>query len=394
MKTTTSILVKITAILFALINTVYAASIYSITNGNWTTGTAWSITYGGATCNCTPTKSDNIYIYNNITLDKDLIGGSQGLTAILTVNPGASLNGGSTYSLELRSGSTFTVHGSLTVKDLTFNSGAAVLLQTTGTMTANGIFTNKMSSNNVTLNGAMTVNGTFANNNSGVIAGSGNILINAGPATNGTSATIFGNSTANPCGSFPCILGPGALPIELIAFAASRTDDGVDIEWSTASETNNDYFTIERTADPTTWDQVATVKGAGNSGHLLYYKYTDDDPIMTDCFYRLRQTDYDGNYQIFNPVAVSGVDSFRLHLYPNPASGNRVSINLSEDDMNSAIVKVYDMTGAEVRTTLDTDLDNSVMNIEIDSDAVESARMFYVTVIIGDKMLREKLVID
>ncbi len=52
------------------------------------------------------------------------------------------------------------------------------------------------------------------------------------------------------------------------------------------------------------------------------------------------------------------------------------------------------MTGAEVRTTLDTDLDNSVMNIEIDSDAVESARMFYVTVIIGDKMLREKLVID
>src|SRR5436853_3743307 len=103
MKNTISLLVKTTVILFALLNTVKGADKYSIGSGNWNSGTTWSNTYNGASCNCTPLKSDNIYIYHNITLDKNLTGGSQGLTAILTINSGASLNGGSTYSLEIRS---------------------------------------------------------------------------------------------------------------------------------------------------------------------------------------------------------------------------------------------------------------------------------------------------
>jgi hypothetical protein len=81
-------------------------------------------------------------------------------------------------------------------------------------------------------------------------------------------------------------------------------------------------------------------------------------------------------------------------LYPNPATENKVSIGLNEDDMNTAIIKVYDMTGSEVKTNLSADANRSVMNIEIDHDAVKSARMFYVTVICGDKVLREKLVIN
>jgi len=394
MKTITSILVKITAIVFALVNTAYAANKYSIANGNWTTGTTWSNTYGGATCNCTPSKSDDIYIWNNVTLDKNLIGGGQGLTSILTINAGASLYGGSTYSLEMRSGSTLTVHGSLTVLNLTYNSGSAILLQSTGTITVNGTFNNKLSSNDVTINGAKTVNGTFTNNNNGVIAGTGNILINTGPATNGTSATIFGLSAASPCASFPCVLGPGPLPIELITFAATRTDYGVEIKWSTATETNNDYFTIECTTDPTVWEEVTRVKGAGNSGHEVYYKYFDSNPIMNDCFYRLRQTDFDGTEKIFDPISVDGGDDFRIRMYPNPASGNKVSIAMSEKDMSTASIKVYDMTGSEVKTKLEADRYGSVMNIEIDSDAVKSARMFYVTVISGDKVMREKLVIN
>src|SRR5262245_23627336 len=105
MKSITSILIKIIAVLFTLINTAMAANKFSIANGNWNTGTTWSNTLGGATCNCTPAKSDNIYISTNVTLNADLTGGGNGLTAIVTVNAGASLNGASTYSLELRSGS-------------------------------------------------------------------------------------------------------------------------------------------------------------------------------------------------------------------------------------------------------------------------------------------------
>src|SRR5689334_2338867 len=133
MKNTVSILVKISIIMLSLVSTVKAVDKYSIANGNWNTGTTWSNTYNGASCNCTPSKSDNIYIYHNVTLDKNLTGGSQGLTAILTINSGASLNGGSTYSLEMRAGSTLTVNGSLTVGDLTYNSGSAILISGTAT---------------------------------------------------------------------------------------------------------------------------------------------------------------------------------------------------------------------------------------------------------------------
>ncbi len=394
MKTTVHILVKITAILFALLTTANAADKYSITNGNWNTGTTWSNTYNGASCNCTPLKSDNIYIYHNVTLDKNLTGGAQGLTAILTINLGASLNGGNTYGLEMRSGSTLTVNGSLTVNDLTYNSGSAILLQTAGAIIINGTFTNKMNSNNVTINGTKTINGAFANNNSGIITGTGNIYITNGPASNGSSANAMGNGAASPCSSFPCILGPGALPIKLIAFDASRSGYSVEIKWATASETNNDYFTIESTTDPTACKEVTTVKGAGNSGHELYYRYTDNSPVRTDCFYRLRQTDFDGNYQIFDPVFVDGIDDYRLRLYPNPTSDNTVSIDLGKNDIHNTIIKVYDMTGSEIKTKLEADQNNSVMNVEIDSDAIKCARMFYVTVISGDKVLREKLVIN
>lgn len=394
MKTIVSILVKIIAIIFAFINTAGAADKYSIANGNWTTGTTWSNSLGGATCNCTPTKSDNIYIYNNVTLDKDLTGGAQGHTAILTINTGASLNGGSTYSLELRSGSTFTVHGSLTVKDLTFNSGSNILIQAGAIVTVNGTFFNKTSSNNVTINGSMTVNGTFTNNGSAVIAGTGNILINNGPATNGASATIFGNSAANPCSSFPCNLGSAALPIELTAFEASRTPDAVEIKWATATETNSDYFTIEHTTDPTVWEEVATVKGAGSSSHELHYKYTDSKPIKTGCFYRLRQTDFDGNSQSFAPVFLDGINDAEIRIYPNPATDNKVSISLDKDEIGTAVIKVYDMTGTEIKTVFEADPGNSVINIAVDPNATKSARMFYVTVISGDKVLREKLLIN
>jgi hypothetical protein len=393
MRITASLLLKIFAILFALINTVKAANKYSITNGNWTAGSTWSNTLGGATCNCTPTKADDIYISNNVTLDKDLTGGSQGHTAVLTINAGASLSGGSIYSLELRSGSTFTVHGSLTVKDLTLNGGSNVLFQSGSAVTANGTFINKAGSNNVTVNGTVTVGGTFTNNASGIIAGAGTIYITAGPATNGGSATIFGISAAAPCSSFPCTL-PIPLPIELISFGAWRNGYYVEIKWATATETNNDYFTVERSSDLIEWKEATKIKGAGNSVSEQQYTCKDENPVMTDCYYRLRQTDFDSHEQSFDAVFVAGIDDYRLRLYPNPTSDNKISVNLLQNDMPTAVIKVYDVAGSEVKAKLSPDWSESVMHIEIDSDAMKSARMFYVTVTSGNKVMREKLVIN
>ena len=388
------ILSKAILILLVFFNTSKAVDRYSITNGSWNTGTTWSNTFNGASCNCTPSKSDNIYIYHNVTLDKNLTGGSQGLTAILTVNSGASLDGGGAYSLEMRTGSTLTINGALVINDLTYDNGSAILIQSLATVTVNGSFTNKMNSNNVTINGTKTVNGAFTNNNNGVINGTGNIYITNGPATNGTSANVMGNNASNPCASFPCVLGAVPLPIELTAFSALRKSYGVEIQWTTATEINNDYFTIERSSHLSAWEEVTTLRGAGNSSHELNYKHVDDNPLNTDCFYRLRQTDYDGKYHVFNPISVDGAGTSSLKLYPNPAPGNKVTINLGADDVNKAIIKVYNMTGSEVNTRLISNGDNSVVNIEIDNNAIRAQKMFYVTVISSSGVMREKLVIN
>jgi hypothetical protein len=384
---------KIYAILFTLVNTVNAADRYSIANGNWNTGTTWSNTLNGTTCNCTPVKSDNIYVNHNVTLDKNLTGGGQGLTGILSIGSGANLNGGGTYSIEIRTGGWLTVSGSLTVSSLTYYSSTVVLINSGAMVTVNAGFTNRMGSNNVTINGTATVNGTFDNQSSGVILGTGSIGITNGPVTNGSAATIFGISSANPCSSFPCTL-PVPLPIELMAFDASRNGRSVEVKWATATETNNDYFTVERSRDLLSWVEVAKVKGAGNSTHILHYTCNDTEPVMTDCYYRLRQTDFDGSHQFFDPVFVEGMDDYVLRLYPNPSSDNKVTVSLQPNDMHTAVIKVYDMTGSEVKAKLSPDWSQSVIYIEIDADAVKSARMFYVTMISGDRVLREKLVIN
>lgn len=86
------------------------------------------------------------------------------------------------------------------------------------------------------------------------------------------------------------------LPVELISFNAVCNNDAVKLNWVTASETNNDYFTIERSADGITWNILAIIPGAGNSNTSNYYTADDSHPMADHNFYRLKQTDYNGQY--------------------------------------------------------------------------------------------------
>lgn len=95
------------------------------------------------------------------------------------------------------------------------------------------------------------------------------------------------------------------LPIELMSFSAKCNDNKVNLNWVTASETNNDYFTIERSKNAQNWEYVNNVIGAGNSNKPTNYSIDDDQPIEGSSFYRLKQTDYDGEftYSEITPVA-------------------------------------------------------------------------------------------
>jgi len=131
------------------------------------------------------------------------------------------------------------------------------------------------------------------------------------------------------------------LPIELISFEGERRDKNVDLKWITATELNNDYFTLERSKDALNFDEIGRVAGAGNSHAQLNYSFTDDKPFDGVSYYRLKQTDFDGKYKYSNTVAINIKDVEILNFYPNPTTSQSNVIVNSPEEMNVSFVVTF-----------------------------------------------------
>ena len=123
------------------------------------------------------------------------------------------------------------------------------------------------------------------------------------------------------------------LPVTLLKFTAAINNSWVDVNWNTASEINNDFFTVEKTRDLVHYETVAIVKGAGNSNQMVQYAVQDKKPYSGISYYRLKQTDFNKKESYSQLVAVTTTESKTLDIiaYPNPTEGDiNVSINGAE----------------------------------------------------------------
>ena len=96
-----------------------------------------------------------------------------------------------------------------------------------------------------------------------------------------------------------------ALPIVLVSFEGEVIGNYVKLDWIVASQLNNDYYTIEKSSDAYNWEELAILPGAGNSNQEMSYTTYDESPIIGHNYYRLTQTDYDGQFETFRPIAVT-----------------------------------------------------------------------------------------
>jgi hypothetical protein len=131
--------------------------------------------------------------------------------------------------------------------------------------------------------------------------------INVSPTVTTTYfARNFNNGAwSTACAFIEIIVDDCTLPIELVSFEAKPTIyNTVDLTWVTASELNNDFFTIERSIDGLNWEIVDTLSGAGTTNQENNYKLTDKRPHFGLSYYRLKQTDFDGTTEIFYPKSV------------------------------------------------------------------------------------------
>ncbi|MEI7594464.1 MAG: choice-of-anchor J domain-containing protein [Bacteroidota bacterium] len=101
-----------------------------------------------------------------------------------------------------------------------------------------------------------------------------------------------------------------SLPVELVSFESECSNDFTVLNWSTASETNNNYFAVERSLDMLNYTELSKINGAGNYNGILNYSYTDFDIINQIKYYRIKQVDFDGGFEYFKPItSICGIGS-------------------------------------------------------------------------------------
>lgn len=109
--------------------------------------------------------------------------------------------------------------------------------------------------------------------------------------------------------SYVTITVVNGLPIELLYFNVVGNKNKNTLFWSTASESNNDYFNIEKTKNGNDWISIVMMDGAGNSSTQLYYSFSDENVESVINYYRLKQTDFDGKFKYSDIISVDNRDS-------------------------------------------------------------------------------------
>lgn len=141
------------------------------------------------------------------------------------------------------------------------------------------------------------------------------------------------------------------LPIKLGNFNLHCLDGGIEVDWTSVSETNNDHFIIERSSNGLDYISVGKVDGAGNSNIPLHYTWIDTNPVRGIAYYRLKQIDYNGDNETFTAQSIyckELVNPFRV--YPNPAFDIiHIEFTSNETNLNSRI-ELVDISGRIIYT--------------------------------------------
>jgi hypothetical protein len=158
----------------------------------------------------------------------------------------------------------------------------------------------------------------------------------------------------------------GSLPVELLYFHAQPVNDAVNVDWETASESGNDYFTVERSSDGFSFESLTQVGGSGTTHETQVYTFSDLQPLQGVSYYRLKQTDFDGEERYSATVPVEyKEESSALSLYPNPSRGDLLFVGFDAPDDAEVRLTLYDDKGGARYTTTFMGRGNVIYSIEL-----------------------------
>ncbi len=272
----------------------YAATCTAVT-GNWEAPGTWS-------CGRLPTCGDVVVIPAGVTVT---ITSQLDYTALCAGPMEIDIFG----TLHFQNG-----------KRLTLNCGSIIFVQSGGSVTGGG---GGGSSNLIDICGATAWT-----------SGSGNV---SGPA----SITAA---------------GVGGLPIELLYFTVFANKTHIDLSWASATETNNNFYSIERSQDGIVFNEIQKINTKalkGTSLLKLEYEYSDTKPLSGTSYYRLRQTDFNGKNEVFNIASANFLPDKKINftVYPNPNQGEFTIDFTGLENNHEVQVLMHDLEGKEVYST-------------------------------------------
>ena len=187
-----------------------------------------------------------------------------------------------------------------------------------------------------------------------------------------------------------------SLPIELIHFSGQVIENKVELNWITASEVNNDFFMLERSVDGQNFTDLERIDGAGQSKELVYYTFTDYNPMSPISYYRLRQVDFDGTIA-YSPVVRVEIEAFLLKdevkIYPNliPKYQNSlINMNVPGISGREYKIQVITTTGKIINEYAGYAMEDIVT---FNVSAQDNDSIYIISLQVNDQVFAERIVI-
>lgn len=181
------------------------------------------------------------------------------------------------------------------------------------------------------------------------------------------------------------------LPVNWVSFDGKSLKGNTQLDWSTASEINNEGYMIQFSTEKSPWETIGFVKGNSNTSTFSYYNFVHRNAPKERLFYKLIQVDYDGRTNESKVISIDNANQGLVfndfEIYPNPSNG-QITIDLGTTPIDSFDLNIYNSIGQAIRTLKQKDINNSIFSltlpeqglyfIHINMDGYEQTKRFLI----------------
>ncbi len=208
--------------------------------------------------------------------------------------------------------------------------------------------------------------------------------VNTGANTVNTGAV----ANSNYFRSWTLVDRTSPLPIELLSFKSVCEENRVKLIWTTASEIINNFFTIEKSQNGIDFYTIGYVNGAGTTNLQQTYHFIDDEINTTTVYYRLKQTDYNGAYEYFEPLAVNKCQDNNDDELISVFENNGINLLFKSNTENIVSVKLLDISGKLIYETVEN-VSEGINTISFQSKPAQG--VYLITLTTDKKQFSKKL---